>query len=48
MRKGTWPVSRPDIHTLRPARVSSIAISDPEFPAPAISTPPSRSWAGLR
>jgi hypothetical protein len=47
MRNGTSPVGRPDIQTCR-LRASSIAISAPELPAPAISTLPARSCAGFR
>ncbi len=35
MRNGTWPVSRPDIN-VRWLRATSKAISEPEFPAPAM------------
>ena len=38
----------PDIQIGCPARASSMAISDPEFPAPTMSAPPGRSWPGFR
>ena len=48
MRNGSSPTSLPDIQVWWPARATSSAISAPEFPAPAMRTPPSRSCDGLR
>ena len=42
------PVSRPESHTVCPRVASSTAISAPELPAPATSTPPGRRPEGLR
>ena len=46
MRKGMWPVSRPDMQMRWPLRASSSPISAPEFPAPAISTAPGLQLRG--